>query len=93
MQVQGSGSNFTVTNPSIVATDFVEITPPARYNACLIKCRTEVALYIKRKTGDTTYLTIPSGQALNLDINGDEENTFFLKSATGTVTAELLWSL
>lgn len=93
MQVKGSGSNFTVTETTISDSAFTEVTPPTRFNSALIKCRTAVALYIKRLTADTEYFTIPASQALELDINGTDANTFFLKSASGSVTAEILWSL
>jgi len=92
MQVKGSGSDFTTSTASIGADAFSEVTPPSRYNSCLIRCRSAVDVYIKRKSADSTYFTIPSGQALELDINGSDAQTFFLKSGTGTVTVEIMWT-
>jgi len=86
-----SGKNFVVKNENIGDSAFVEIAPDRKYSAVLVKCRTAVALQIKRYSADTEYVTIPAGESLSLAISMGVNNPFYLKSASGAVVAELLF--
>lgn len=87
-----SGKTFTIQNVTLNSSDWVEIDFTRKFYSVLIKCRTSVDLYLKRTDADTTYLTIPSGQSLSLAISMGESNHFYLKSASSTPVAELVFA-
>ncbi len=87
-----SGKNFSIQNITLNASTWVEIDPSSRFYSVLVKCRTSVDLYIKRIDTDTDYLTIPAGQSLSLAISMGVNNHFYLKAASSTPIAELVFA-
>lgn len=59
-------------------------------NSVYIQCRTAVNLELRREAGDSEYFTIKSGTVFNLQTRLVEEEPFYLQSASGSVTAEIL---
>lgn len=87
-----SGKNVRVQNVTLNASTFTEVVPASKFYSVLIKCRTAVDIYFKRYSTDTDYITIPSGQSMSLAISMDADNPFYLKAASATPVAELIYA-
>lgn len=93
-ELVAKGQDFEILNLSLSATSDTEVDPSAsadrRANGFIIQCRTAVDLLIRLSDGGTQYFTIKSGTVLHLDLMSAREKPFYLRSGTGSVTAEVI---
>lgn len=60
-------------------------------NAIVIQCRTAVDLQLRKTAAASDFFTIKSGTVFEFKLNPtNTQNLFFLRSSTGSVTAEII---
>lgn len=83
-------TGYTPTSTGNTPTGYVQ-GQIMNANTILVKCRTAVDLYLRKEANSTEYFTIPSGTTFEFKINpANTQNLFYLRSGSGTVTAEIL---
>ena len=89
------GQDFDTILITLNATTGVEIdpslSPDRKANAFIIQARTAVDIQISREAGMSQYWTIKSGTVLELDLKSAKEQPFFLRAASGSPVAEVIY--
>ena len=90
------GREYEVRNISLNATTDVPVDFTSRFiSSVTIQCRTSVDILLRRTASNNDYFTIKSGTVFNLDCSLSDQSqggyiVGYLRSGTGTVTAEVI---
>lgn len=92
-----AGFNYEVRNITLNANTDTQIDFNQQVNSVLIKARTAVDIYLRRSSGGSNYLTIPSGTALTLDVAMTDTSqggyiVGWLRASSGNPIAEVIGS-
>ena len=87
-----SGSTVEIQNLSLNASTDVAVTgvQEKKLNNILVRSRQEADIQVRATNNATNYFTIPSGQSLTMDMGVRNDTPFYLRSATGIITAEVV---
>ena len=94
MTITTTGRKFTIYNVAVTdsadAAVTITSTGVRKVTSLFIQCRTAAAIQLKKASGDSEYFTIRSGTTFELPIAAIQDNVFFLRSTSGSITAEIL---
>lgn len=87
--ITSSGTKIEVITIDLESTNDDPVVFTNAVQQITIKCRTSAAILVKDGNNATPYYTIPAGGSLTLSVSALGSNVW-LRSATGSVTAEII---
>lgn len=89
-----SGADFEIRNITVNSTTDTPIDFNNRVNSVLLRCRSNIDLYIRYDRNSSDYFTIPSGTSLSLDVSmRRQDDAFYVRSASSNPVVEVIGSI